>query len=167
MTRTELLKGEQERKVIVRVRSRVECENCGEPAIYRYTFLLTNYRNNPKSKAYGRDDCSWSSDTDVFTCAECKPQVPEDHCPAPGKHTLGEGNHHMFLEWREIDITGQLHLQGKCTDHVWLMEDGEEPSVIGVRMDCGDSGTVYLTRDQAADLADQLKSMLEVKTGGN
>jgi hypothetical protein len=36
------------------------------------------------------------------------------------------------------------------------MEDGEEPWVIGVRMDCGDSGTVYLTREQAKDLSEQL-----------
>jgi hypothetical protein len=36
------------------------------------------------------------------------------------------------------------------------MQDGQEPYVIGVRMDCGDSGTVYLTREQAAELADQL-----------
>lgn len=49
-----------------------------------------------------------------------------------------------------------LRLQGKCTNHIWLMEDGEEPHVIGVRMDCGDSGTVYLTRVQAKDLAGQL-----------
>jgi len=58
-----------------------------------------------------------------------------------------------------------LHLHGKCTDHIWLMEDGPEPHTLGIRMDCGDSGAVYLTHEQAADLANQLKSMLEVKTG--
>ncbi len=41
-------------------------------------------------------------------------------------------------------------------DHIWLMEDGDEPHVIGVRMDSGDSGTVYVTREQALNLAEQL-----------
>jgi hypothetical protein len=50
----------------------------------------------------------------------------------------------------------RLRLHGRCTDHIWTMQDGQEPYVIGVRMDCGDSGTVYLTREQAAELADQL-----------
>jgi len=49
-----------------------------------------------------------------------------------------------------------LRLHGKASDHIWLMEDGEEPWVIGVRMDCRDSGTVYLTREQAKDLSEQL-----------
>ena len=49
-----------------------------------------------------------------------------------------------------------LRLQGKCTNHIWLMEDGEPPHTIGLRMDCGDSGVVYLTELQARDLAGQL-----------
>lgn len=49
-----------------------------------------------------------------------------------------------------------LHLQGNCTDHIWLMLDGEEPNVIGLRMDCGDSGTVYLSRSQAVFLVEEL-----------
>ena len=56
----------------------------------------------------------------------------------------------------------ELHLSGKCTDHIWLMRDGEEPYVIGLRMDCGDSGTVYLTREQAAFLAKELVKFLEI-----
>jgi hypothetical protein len=50
-----------------------------------------------------------------------------------------------------------LLIQGKATDLIWLMQDGEEPHVIGVRLDSGDAGVVYLTRQQALDLADQLK----------
>jgi hypothetical protein len=40
------------------------------------------------------------------------------------------------------------------------MADGDEPNVIGIRMDCGDSGTVYVSRDQAKELAEQLQSIL-------
>jgi hypothetical protein len=57
-------------------------------------------------------------------------------------------------------INQALHLSGKATEHIWLMADGDEPHVIGIRMDCGDSGTVYCTREQAADLAAQLQDML-------
>lgn len=52
--------------------------------------------------------------------------------------------------------TGELRLHGKSTNHIWLMEDGTESHPIGVRLDCGDSGTVYFSREQAADLAKQL-----------
>lgn len=51
-----------------------------------------------------------------------------------------------------------LHLSGKSTDHIWLMEDVE--GYIGIRMDCGDSGVVYVTKEQAKDLAEQLLSFL-------
>jgi hypothetical protein len=44
---------------------------------------------------------------------------------------------------------------------VWRRNQKLELLNLGVRMDCGDSGAVYLTHEQAADLADQLKSMLE------
>jgi hypothetical protein len=54
------------------------------------------------------------------------------------------------------DPNPSLYLHGKCSDHIWLMGDGAEPHVLGVRMDCGDSGVVYLTREQAKDLAEQL-----------
>jgi hypothetical protein len=58
-------------------------------------------------------------------------------------------------------INAKLHLQGKATDHIWLMEDGEEPHAIGVRLDSGDSGAVYFTRAQALDLAAQLIDFAE------
>jgi hypothetical protein len=50
-----------------------------------------------------------------------------------------------------------LSLSGKATDHIWCMED--VPGYIGVRLDCGDSGTFYLTYEQATELAKQLTSM--------
>jgi hypothetical protein len=37
----------------------------------------------------------------------------------------------------------KLVLAGRATDHIWYMLDGEDPYVVGIRLDCGDSGTVY------------------------
>jgi hypothetical protein len=50
-----------------------------------------------------------------------------------------------------------LNLSGKASDHIWCMEDVE--GYIGVRMDCGDAGTVYLTHSQAKELAKQLTAL--------
>ena len=57
----------------------------------------------------------------------------------------------------EIKNEEDLYIHGKATDHIWCMED--KPGFIGVRLDCGDSGTVYLTYDQAKELASQLLEM--------
>ena len=50
----------------------------------------------------------------------------------------------------------KLMIQGNAGDPIWVMCDGQEPHVIGIRLDCGDSGVVYLSREQAKELADQL-----------
>jgi hypothetical protein len=60
-----------------------------------------------------------------------------------------------------IALDKKLCLHGNATDHIWIMVDGDEPNVIGVRMDCGDSGTVYMSRDQAKDLVEQLQDVLQ------
>jgi hypothetical protein len=60
--------------------------------------------------------------------------------------------------YRKWVLGNPLSLSGKSTDHIWLMEDVE--GYIGIRMDCGDSGTVYVTKAQAKDLAEQLLSFL-------
>ena len=55
-----------------------ECDVCGYPAKWRITFLDDNNggcRRNPSSKAYGRDDCSWCSDYDVFACGKHEKEV--------------------------------------------------------------------------------------------
>jgi len=52
--------------------------------------------------------------------------------------------------------TAPLHLSGCATDHIWLMEDGPESHPIGVRVDDGDSGTLYLSREQAKELGGEL-----------
>jgi hypothetical protein len=50
----------------------------------------------------------------------------------------------------------ELVLKGLATDHIWIMQDGPETHPIGIRMDCGDSGVVYLSLEQAKELAGQL-----------
>ena len=62
---------------------------------------------------------------------------------------------------KRVSEMGNLRLEGFAGDPIWLMGDGQEPFVIGMRLDCGDSGVVYLTRDQARDLKSQLGWMLE------
>ena len=59
-------------KYIVKER---ECEECGEPAKYKHTFLLLGGRNNPRSSAYGRDDCSYCEDDCRYACEEHKELV--------------------------------------------------------------------------------------------
>src|SRR5258708_31472175 len=44
------------------------CDECGEPAVYEQTYLLKNARRNPDSSAYGKDDCSYCSDTNAWAC---------------------------------------------------------------------------------------------------
>ena len=55
-----------------------ECENCGELATKRITFLDDGdrgARRNPDSKAYGKDDCSWCCDEEHFSCEGCQKEV--------------------------------------------------------------------------------------------
>jgi hypothetical protein len=52
-----------------------------------------------------------------------------------------------------------LFLNGKATDHIWAMED--VPGYIGLRMDCGDSGAVYMTPKQAEEVIETLQYMLK------
>lgn len=52
-----------------------------------------------------------------------------------------------------------LFIQGYASDHIWTMED--KPGFIGLRLDCGDAGTVYFTPDQAKQVVDQFGVHLE------
>ena len=65
-----LLKGEGER--VVMIRTRRNCDVCGELAAYRQSFLLRNSRGNPASSGFGGDDISWCSDADAYFCEEHK-----------------------------------------------------------------------------------------------
>lgn len=50
----------------------------------------------------------------------------------------------------------ELKIQGVAVSPIWVMEDGEAPATIGIRLDCGDAGVVYMTSEQASDLANDL-----------
>ena len=47
------------------------CDECGERAEIRLTFLLPNARTNPASSGYGGDDISYCSDGDMAVCEKC------------------------------------------------------------------------------------------------
>jgi hypothetical protein len=102
--------GEGEAKLVERTRVRIECVGCGEPATRRHTYLLPNARGNPASSAYGKDDCSWCSDHEVFTCADChggRAPTVEGYgwCST---FTLQPGSSrfaHMFLTWVERPLS--------------------------------------------------------------
>jgi len=49
----------------------IACENCGEEATRKLTFLLHGARSNPHSTAYRHYDCSRCEDAAVFVCEEC------------------------------------------------------------------------------------------------
>jgi hypothetical protein len=113
---TELLKGEGETKLLLRKRVRHEC-NCGEVATQRHSYLLPRARSNPNSRGYGKDDVSWRSDHEEFTC---------DACPLPNVEgfewcaTFGVANFpHMLLTWIERDaaniLTGARDVEAALT----------------------------------------------------
>jgi len=58
----------KEGEIRKQVCKRRNCEVCGERADWQVAFLLPNCRTNPKSKAYGKDDCSWCSDDVAWVC---------------------------------------------------------------------------------------------------
>lgn len=90
-------------EVVRRILVRHECDRCGEPATKRHTYLLPDARRNPASSAYGRDDCTWCSDEERFTCDEHK---REPHIEGYGwcsTFTYNDRFAHMFTYWRDLD----------------------------------------------------------------
>lgn len=86
------------------------CEKCGESATHKLTFLLPNARTNSASKAYGRDDCTHCSDSDMFVCTEHS-KDRDDIARELGMSWAGtldgtydNGNRwkHLFLYWETI-----------------------------------------------------------------
>jgi hypothetical protein len=106
-----VLPGEGDTEVIERTRVRIECENCGEPADQRHTYLVPNARRNPQSSAYGQDDCSWCSDHEVFSCKKCRDAEWRGHEPKVDGYewcstfSVGERFAHMFLRWSEKKLS--------------------------------------------------------------
>jgi hypothetical protein len=110
MTEPFTIPGEGDKKIVERTRIRMDCDQCGEPATKRHTYLLPDARRNSASSAYGRDDCSWCSDCEVFACDDCnggrEPKVDGYHwCSTftikPDHHRFA----HMFLHWSERELT--------------------------------------------------------------
>jgi hypothetical protein len=101
------LKGEGESQIIRRTKVRIKCDQCGEPANFKHTYLLPNARSNPASSAYRKDDCSWCSDHEEFTCANCsKPGVAGyAWCST---FTVSDRFAHMFLKWEEVELIEKL-----------------------------------------------------------
>lgn len=106
---SELLKGEGDTTVLVRTKVRHECEVCGEPATQRHSFMMPNYRSNPASSGYRKDDCSWCSDHDAYTCDEHKARdltdVPEGYSWGG---TWGKAFPHMLLCTTERELPALL-----------------------------------------------------------
>ena len=101
------LRGEGETKTVVRTRVRIECENCGEPADQRHSYLLADARNNPASSGYGKDDLTWCSDVERHTCKSCRDSLWNGRAPQIDGYgwctTFGVSDRfaHMFLRWDE------------------------------------------------------------------
>lgn len=90
-------------KYIVRER---ECEECGEPATRKLTYLLAGSRNNPGSNAFGRDDCSWCEDGCRYACDEHTEMIRKD--PPHDMHWCStfmreRGFEHMFIYKEKIN----------------------------------------------------------------
>ena len=95
----------EQTRTIKQVRKRRECQFCEEPATYKLTFLLPNARNNPASKAYGRDDCSWCSDEAVFVCdkhEKDRRKIASDLGMGWCSSFPYKNFKHMFEYWEEI-----------------------------------------------------------------
>lgn len=133
-----------------------ECEVCDEVPVWQelrfsWGIAFTGYEPDknelpdPATNARGEEVNTWDGN---------KPQPPcEKEETKPGPYYSPELTATLKANTR---IIGGLSLNGRATDHIWLMEDGPGSHPIGVRMDCGDSGVVYMSRNQAADLASQL-----------
>lgn len=116
MTSTEKLPGQGEVQIIRRQRVRRVCGYCGEDASYKNTYLDDGdhgARYNPRSSAFGRDDCTWCSDFDDFLCSECHERGEAGNAPDGYNwcSTFHVGRFpQMFLVWQDTDITGSASI---------------------------------------------------------
>ena len=107
MTETDLLKGEGVRRITVDVRVRRSCEECGEPATRCHTFLLDGARSNPQSSAYRKDDCSWCSDEERYSCDAHENAVRKSPSHGHGWCSTFDVNRfpHRMLFWHRESVT--------------------------------------------------------------
>ncbi len=83
---------------------RRECSACGEPATCQVGYILANARTNPASKGYGRDDISWCSDDETWSCEACKWRAEHE---APDGYEWcstfpGDKFPHMVTHWEKV-----------------------------------------------------------------
>lgn len=121
----DVLPGEGTVQIMRQTRYRIECEECGEPAHFKHGYLLEgDARRNPASSAYGRDDCSWCSDQDHFTCKTCKkPRV--DGYSWCSTFPASKRFAHMFLTWQEEEIK-PMQCIGVIDGNGWIYPDPAE-----------------------------------------
>ena len=102
--------GEQSYKITKKLRR--SCDECGEPAHFKHTWLLKGTRTNPASKAYGRDDCSWCADDCSFSCHKCKDKMqPPEGFVRCSVFSAGERFAHMFLYEQEVKIGDEAEIK--------------------------------------------------------
>mgnify|MGYP000942105831 FL=1 len=99
----EKLPGEGDTKTVTSIMERVGCDECGEPAVFKHTYLLKDARRNPASTAYGKDDCSWCSDAVSYTCREHRRPAMDGHDWCATFECVPRF-YHMFLRWRETKV---------------------------------------------------------------
>lgn len=95
---------------------REACEECGEDATRRITFLLEDARRNPASSGYRRDDCSWCSDSASFACDEHErkvKQAPPDGMSWCATFQCNDTFAHMFMRWVQRDTALALRPKEK------------------------------------------------------
>jgi hypothetical protein len=80
----------------------------------------------------------------------------------PGRVSVSAGIdlNGVIEDLKELQLPEGLALRGKATDSIWVLPDGEEPHVFGLRLDCGDCGAVFLTREQARAVIQALEASL-------
>ena len=98
----ETLPGEGDVETVIRKHVRIGCDECGESAHFKHTYLLPNARGNPVSSAYRHDDCTWCEDEKAYTCKTCKrPEIDGygwcSTFPASARFA------HMFLKWEKCN----------------------------------------------------------------
>lgn len=118
------LEGEGETKTILKTRVRRACDLCNKPATYRISFMLKNFRSNPASSGYHRDDCTWCSDEDRYSCDEHKKKVEQTYTfkldagyQWGGTWSLARSPH-MGLYWKEEELDIPSLITGK--NAIWF-----------------------------------------------
>lgn len=83
-----------------------ECEECGNPARFKLTFLYQNARSNPASRGYRKDDVSWCQDAERFACGKHENKIwndpPQDNMSKCSSFPLKNFQHMGFYKERML-----------------------------------------------------------------